>query len=214
MVCVARFRYEIPKKDLDNFITNANRYFPDIKWSVTCGDMTLSTSDLQSAIKRLAPSDDDIIVFETGRIWDGLSFRQAMPLMTTCEVSQELRQRLSRQLEIALDPWNYQNENVNQSIDWTTVPQLMTLLHEKQPLVRYIALPSCNMILYEPCQPNEQRGLSCIYIEKGAFTISYAPRITFDIDDGFSNYGQPVPKELTDAFDEWVRGGKVGPVLK
>lgn len=215
MVCFAQFRYNVSKKDLDNFVVNANHYFPGVKWAVSCGDMTINSTNLYDAVKRLNPSDTDTIVFDTGRIWDSLSFWQALPRMKPCDVSQEVRQRLSQQVKVAINPYDHEAENVGQQLDWTTVPQFMTLVHEQTPIVSYYALPSENMIVYESEARSPEPGLRCIYVKDGKFTFTYGPRVVFDIDDGFMNaHGDgPVPKEFTNAFQKWVANNRVGPVL-
>ncbi len=209
MVCFGRFFYKISLREIDNFVLNATRYFPDVKWAVSCGDMTINTTDINYAITKLKPLETDTIEFDTGMIWDSLSFWQALPRMHPCEVSQELRLKLSPQVkDIAL-----RHKFEKQEFDWTTVPQFMTLLHEISPIVSYFALPSCNMIIYEESTKHPEPHLTCIFVEDGR--VSYAPRIIFDLDDGFATaYGDDeVPRELSDAFQVWVKNGRVGPVL-
>lgn len=216
MVCFSQFRYQVAKSDLEKFFINANRYFPDVKWEVSCGDMTIKSTDIRNAVTRLNPADGDVIIFDTGRIWDSLSFWQSLPRLQPCEVSEELRQKLSPQVDLALRYNDREEENIGQQIDWTTVPQFMTLVHERSPVVSYYPLPSLNMIIYESAgRYGGEPGLSCIYIDDGKFSFTYAPRVVFDMDDGFMDaYGNgPAPKELVSAFEEWVEKGRTGPVL-
>jgi hypothetical protein len=119
-------------------------------------------------------------------------------------------------VKVALHYHDHEAENIGQQIDWSTVPQFMTLVHEQTPVVSYYALPSQNMIVYEAKDRfGGEPGLSCIYVKDGKFTFTYGPHVVFDIDDGFMNsHGNgSVPKELTDAFEQWVANGRTGPVL-
>lgn len=219
MVCFASFQYQVAVRDVNIFVANATRYFPGVEWSVTCGDMSIKSTDLDYAIGRLRPTDQDVLVFETGRIWDSLSFWQSLPRIQPCEVPEELRRRLSPQVDLALHFYNdeHAQKNVNQSIDWTTVPQFMTLIHEITPIVSYFALPSRGMIIYESASRHGgEPGLQCIYVKDGKFTHTYGPHIVFDIDDGFvdAHGAKTVPPEFTEAFGKWVANGRIGPVLQ
>lgn len=178
--------------------------------------MTITTTNIPNAIKRLDPSENDILVFDTGRIWDSLSFWESLPRFKSVEVSQEVRQQISKQVNLALKYNDLKEENVGQQLDWSTIPEFMTLINEISPIVSYYALPSYNMIIYESvARSGGEPGLSCIYLKDGKFKFTYAPHIIFDMDDGFINsFGEgPCPKELTDAFNTWVVNNRVGPVL-
>jgi len=176
--------------------------------------MTIETTDLNDAITRLNPTDNDTVTFDTGRIWDSLSFWNALPRMKTVDVTGEQRQRLLAQAEfVAKRVEGYQNED--QKLDWESIPQFMTLVNEFVGVKSYVALPSWNMIIYESEHDENapEPGLSCVIVKDGKLTSPYAPHFIFDIDDGFFNSSGDVPSELTNAFQKWVENGRVGPVL-
>ena len=220
MVCFNQFVYKVSKADLPDFIPNANRYFPGVAWKVSVKKgksvMTIETTDLNDAVNTLAPTDSDTITFDTGRVWDSLSFWNVLPRMKPCIVSDEQRQKLTQQAKVFTDGNDSDEQNVNRMIDWSTINELMTLVHELSPVKSYVALPSCNMVIFEPMAERYggEPGLSCRVVKDGQIVSCYAPHLIFDMDDGFCDiYQGNVPQELSDAFEKWVDGGRKGPVF-
>lgn len=215
MVAFGQSVYSVPYEVVDNFIENATRYYPGIEWAVSLRDTTIKTPNLAYAVERLRVSSGDIITFDTGMVWDALSFWEALPRFHPCEVSNEVRAKLSPQVKIILGTSS--DGNVDQCIDWDLVPQLMTLINECSTVVSYYALPSDNMILYQDTKEKHEPQLSVITTEDGEFRKGCDPRIIFDMDDGFAyayNHSLEVPMELSSAFEQWKLGGCVTPVLK
>lgn len=211
MVCFGQSIYTVPYADLENFIFNATRYYPGIQWTVSIGDLHINAVNLAYAVEKLRAAPHDIITFDTGRVWDSLAFWEALPRFNPSEVSAEVRAKLSPQARMILGAND--DENMDQRIDWTLVPQLITLIHEASPVVSYYALPSRNMILYQDTTHKYEPHLIVITTsEDGMFRNGCDPHIIFDMDDGFCS--DDVPVELTTAFQEWVANGRVGPVLK
>lgn len=92
MVRFTRYSYRVSRKDLNTFIANAEQFFPDVEWKVTCGDMTIKTKNLIDAIKRLSIGVDDTLLFESGH---ANTFLNVFPLadFSNVKISDEQREK-------------------------------------------------------------------------------------------------------------------------
>lgn len=92
MVRFTQYSYRVATKDLNTFIANAERFFPDNEWKITSGDMTIKTKNLIDAIKRLPNTDK--FTFESGY---ADTFRNVFPTpdFSNVKISDEQRAQLS-----------------------------------------------------------------------------------------------------------------------
>lgn len=222
MVCFAQFVYNVKFEELETFIENAQRYFPNLEWKITLNDMTISSKDVVSAISRLKPSAGDVIKFDTGRIWDQLSFVNALPKVdfSLIKVSDEDRALHSDVVHSIVRGYHDSGAEVAMFMDvtfpWTSANVVMALVNEIMPLDGFFCSLSSKLLWIKK---KDSYNIMCVtqnrHPKEGDAPDSYTncgPHLLFDMDDGFINEGI-VPIEMHKAFDTWVRGGRKGPVL-
>lgn len=220
------YHMTISKTQLDEYIKIINQFFDGYSWRISWKNITIVSSDIKKELDQFNISDiDNITIYR--EFWVLTPLLKVLPKMKTVTISEEIRQKLDLQARIAGDPSSYKNENVDQSFDWDLIPEFMTIFQEHYESYHgidvYIALPSLNRIIYGskrlslatdwcgavPCR------LKNIIIRDGKFVKWDCPYMMFDFDHGFvdQNY-KPIAKELTDAFNEWTKNGKIGPIFK
>ena len=226
------YNFCVQNQMVNNLADNIKQFFPDLKWEISYEDMKITSSDIKSAVQRLGVKDGDSITLKSDNVWVLQPLVRALPKMRTVVVSDEIRKKLQPQIDILLgfadlDDTPADNLNNNQQFDWNLVNEFMTMYQEKRDpkdgFACCVPLPSLNMIVYASNGLFNRDGfcggppssISCISIDKGRFKIQRAPWMSFDIDEGFSDYnGKPVAYELTEAFNSWVKRGKIGPIFQ
>lgn len=53
-------------KDLNTFIANAARFFPETEWKITVDDMTIKSANILDALKRLPLDPNKTVKFDAG----------------------------------------------------------------------------------------------------------------------------------------------------
>lgn len=219
MVCFAQFRYSVNTKDIPQFIVNASRYFPNTEWSITYQDLTIKTTDLMYGVGRLQPKADDVLIFDTGRIWRDGSFKRSIPKVDFERISVTDEQR-AKWTETAAEidvsdgtgngDWFYTG---TAAFEFTDLPVILKLIHERTPLEGFYLCPSTGEAwvrrsdhghLYFRQDDKEQN-----------YTFSNSCEFVFDFDDGFipTNDRRSVPIEFQEDFAAWTKHGCIGEVL-
>lgn len=225
MVGFASFRYNVKKADLPRFITNARTFFGEFEWKITVSDMTIKSRDIQHAIDRLNPSDNDTIVFETGRIWNGLTFMNTFPApnFAQTQISQEKRDQFTDVANRIARNYHDSGHEVaifakldNFSWESGDISIVMALVNEQMPLHGYIFAPSTKEIWLRKQGSHHLMGIRESRRDENEVEYTNCYRsMVFDIDDGFQEaYGDDsIPIEFQTAFDRWVEGGRVGSIF-
>ena len=233
MVCFAQFRYNVKTEDISQFIVNATRYFPNTKWNVSLGDMTISTNDLTDAVIRLRPEPKECVEFDTKRIWRNLSFNRSIPPVDFDKVivTDEQRGRLS---ELAGTIYVSDGSSGCESLcissihcNFADFAALFKLIHERTKLEGFYLCPSSRRawirrgkfggIEIQPKSMDTWRNEEDETVTDQDFRYSscFLGNIVFDFDDGFCKGGDSdVPQEFHDDYSEWKQGGYKGEVLK
>lgn len=218
MVCFAQFQYKVNYEDLSRFILNAKTYFPNIEWEITLDDLTIRNRDIDSAVKRLNPNPGDIVLFDTGRIWEGLSFVNVIPEIKfqPYSVSDTFREKY---VELATTIAKRYHDSGEETLSfcpidfpWDSTLEMLAYVNEILPLHGYIISHSTRTIWLKKRGTNRLMGI--VQRDGRDNYTNCCPRIVFDIDDGFLACGDEydVPIELQRMFQKWVDGGRVGPV--
>lgn len=220
---MVNYTYVVKVRNLKTFIENAKRFFPDTLWDISLHDLTIKSKDIEYAVSRLKPRDDDQLTFEA-EVWHGYTFINALPKVnfSVFKVSDEDRATLTEVAEKIAKCYHDSGMEValhmEISFDWNKVKEIMTLVSERFPLDGYFYAASSNMIWLK-----KKNSSSLMFINKIDDKTIYTNcelEVIFDLDDGFvvpdytGGDNHPAPKEMVDQFNQWVENDRQGPVLR
>lgn len=238
MVCFGQSVYKITNGELETFYQNAQRYYPGYNnWKVSHEDVTIKgvhSDNLKEAVARLNSADNTcVITFDTGRIWDQMSFVCAIPKVENWDniiITEDDRKQLLSVAEQIVYGYHDSGTEVAIQMDmkfpWQRRNQVLKLVHELMPLHGFFVTQSSVILrkekswhlmeIFKQTQKDDNTGKEeCMDIYTNCVS-----HIMFDFDDGFiysSVFGgeeMKVCKEYSDAFDSWKLNKKNGPVLQ
>lgn len=221
MVCFLAFVYkDIPRSEVEAFVQRASYFFPGIDWAVSCGNTTVETDDLSDICNQFVNKEDPL-TFQTGRIWEQMSFLRVFPRKDFSLVKPDplFLPVAERMME------NYHDEFTEvacftpmENFPWNQVDVLLSTLNSIMPLHGYIFCEETRRIWLLKKDSSRIMFLSETDEMETVYT-NVQQRICFDMDDGFfpspffGSHKWTVPRYLQEQFRIWCDQGKKGPVF-
>lgn len=235
MVCFSRFVYHVKAQDVPTFSANTNKFFKGVNWVVSRGDLSVTTSDVQYALNKLANETGDY-TFDTQRIWNNTSSSCCMPPVDWSRVTVTEAQRVKYTTPMkwtdddgVLHTSSSMVDTVHNGVDspggcesyieytlrdleFKDMLAVLKMVHLKEPLTGVYLCPSTEDVYFKRDHNSAMR----IFKKKGEFKYTKGVDFQFDFDNGFIPgwSKDSIPQEFREDFAEWCSNGQRGEPLK